>query len=48
MTLDAVAEHAWVIGDDGPIPQYLCWCKRSGVAEESHGSKDNSNIIHTD
>ncbi|CAK9175106.1 unnamed protein product, partial [Ilex paraguariensis] len=29
MTLEAVAEHAWVIGEDGPIPHYLCWCKRN-------------------
>ncbi|KAH7542617.1 serine/threonine-protein kinase GRIK2 isoform X2 [Ziziphus jujuba] len=48
MTLNAIAEHSWVIGDDGPIPQYLCWCKRKSLAEESHGSKDNINIIHTD
>ncbi|PSR89975.1 Serine/threonine-protein kinase [Actinidia chinensis var. chinensis] len=27
MKLEAVAEHAWVIGEEGPIPQYLCWCK---------------------
>ncbi|XP_047330431.1 serine/threonine-protein kinase GRIK1 [Impatiens glandulifera] len=28
MTLAIVAEHPWVIGEYGPIPQYLCWCKR--------------------
>ncbi|KAL3849432.1 hypothetical protein ACJIZ3_011314 [Penstemon smallii] len=28
MTLENVAEHAWVIGEEGPIPQYLCWCKQ--------------------
>ncbi|OIV99336.1 hypothetical protein TanjilG_17146 [Lupinus angustifolius] len=28
MTLSDVAEHSWVIGDDGPIPGYLCWCQR--------------------
>ncbi|KAK4483405.1 hypothetical protein RD792_010591 [Penstemon davidsonii] len=28
MTLENAAEHAWVIGEEGPIPQYLCWCKR--------------------
>ncbi|KAK3206016.1 hypothetical protein Dsin_020062 [Dipteronia sinensis] len=28
MTLKDVAEHTWVVGDDGPIPQYQCWCKR--------------------
>ncbi|KAE8731600.1 Pyridoxine biosynthesis 2 [Hibiscus syriacus] len=29
MTLNDVAEHYWVRGEDGPIPQYLCWCKRN-------------------
>ncbi|KAL4336072.1 hypothetical protein GQ457_07G036200 [Hibiscus cannabinus] len=29
MTLNDVAEHPWVMGEDGPIPQYLCWCKRN-------------------
>ncbi|KAG5140765.1 hypothetical protein JHK84_034533 [Glycine max] len=39
MTLGDVAEHIWVIGDDGPIPGYLCWCKRkSMVTEDSDGS----------
>ncbi|GER57707.1 kinase family protein [Striga asiatica] len=28
MTLENVAQHAWVIGQDGPIPMYSCWCKR--------------------
>lgn len=39
MTLDAVANHTWVIGDDGPIPQFLCWCKRSS-REPSDGNDD--------
>lgn len=48
LTLDAVAEHSWVIGDSGPIPQYLCWCKRKRSAEESDGNKDDdSGITHT-
>eukprot|EP00261_Vitis_vinifera_P035002 XP_019076245.1 PREDICTED: serine/threonine-protein kinase GRIK1 isoform X2 [Vitis vinifera] len=34
MTLDAVAKHAWVIGEEGPIPQYLCWCRRNILLRE--------------
>ncbi|KAF7154227.1 hypothetical protein RHSIM_Rhsim01G0217700 [Rhododendron simsii] len=34
MTLEAVAEHAWVMGEDGPMPQYLCWCKRKKLQTE--------------
>ncbi|KAJ8768721.1 hypothetical protein K2173_023625 [Erythroxylum novogranatense] len=34
MTLDTVANHSWVTGNDGPIPQYLCWCKRSRLPTE--------------
>ncbi|KAG5566743.1 hypothetical protein RHGRI_002325 [Rhododendron griersonianum] len=34
MTLEAVAEHAWVMGEEGPIPQYLCWCKRKKLQTE--------------
>ncbi|KAJ6715771.1 SERINE/THREONINE KINASE FAMILY PROTEIN [Salix koriyanagi] len=44
MTLDAVANHTWVIGDDGSIPQYLCWCKRSSMQREA--SDGNNNGIH--
>lgn len=39
MTLEAVSVHAWVIGEEGPIPRYLCWCKRNRSKEEvSNGS----------
>ncbi|KAE9620551.1 hypothetical protein Lal_00019696 [Lupinus albus] len=34
MTLSDVAEHSWVIGDDGPIPGYLCWCQRKCLERE--------------
>ncbi|KAL2592320.1 hypothetical protein AAZV13_12G062400 [Glycine max] len=40
MTLGAVAEDSWVIGDDGPIPDYLCWCKRKSLGIEDN---DESN-----
>lgn len=29
LTLSAVSEHSWVIGEEGPIAEYLCWCKRN-------------------
>ncbi|XP_059660588.1 serine/threonine-protein kinase GRIK2 isoform X2 [Cornus florida] len=35
MTLKAVAEHAWVVGEEGPIPQYLCWCNRNKLRREA-------------
>ncbi|KAH1067129.1 hypothetical protein J1N35_032116 [Gossypium stocksii] len=34
MTLNGVAEHCWVIGEDRPIPQYLCWCKHNSHPRE--------------
>ncbi|KAL7198165.1 hypothetical protein ACSBR2_020648 [Camellia fascicularis] len=38
MTLGAVSEHAWVVGEEGPIPRYLCWCKRKRLqSDESDG-----------
>lgn len=46
MTLDAVANHTWVIGDDGPIPQFLCWCKRS--SREPSDGNDNGIRNHTE
>ncbi|KAG6762031.1 hypothetical protein POTOM_032516 [Populus tomentosa] len=46
MTLDAVANHTWVIGDDGPIPQFLCWCKRS--SRESSDGNDDGIRNHTE
>ncbi|GKB01188.1 serine/threonine-protein kinase GRIK2 isoform X1 [Tanacetum coccineum] len=43
MTLEAVSLHPWVMGDDGPIPQYLCWCKRNkSLREESNGNKTDA------
>ncbi|GFQ04070.1 serine/threonine-protein kinase grik2 [Phtheirospermum japonicum] len=34
MTLENVAQHAWVIGEHGPIPHHPCWCKRSRLQNE--------------
>uniref|UniRef100_A0A803PWP2 non-specific serine/threonine protein kinase n=2 Tax=Cannabis sativa TaxID=3483 RepID=A0A803PWP2_CANSA len=41
LSLEAIAEHPWVIGDHGPLPQYLCWCKRKRPQEEFDGNKDD-------
>lgn len=38
MTLDAVAGHPWVVQDAGPIPQFICFCKRRSFQEESKKS----------
>ncbi|XP_021645227.2 serine/threonine-protein kinase GRIK2 isoform X2 [Hevea brasiliensis] len=50
MTLDSVASHSWVIGEDGPIPQYLCWCKRNNLRmkPESHMNLTESDDSPTD
>ncbi|KZV35161.1 Geminivirus rep interacting kinase 2 [Dorcoceras hygrometricum] len=31
MTLDDVAQHEWVVGGDGLIVEYSCWCKRNNL-----------------
>ncbi|RDX64189.1 Serine/threonine-protein kinase GRIK2, partial [Mucuna pruriens] len=36
MTLGDVAEDSWIIGDDGPIPEYLCWCKKKSLGIEDN------------
>lgn len=48
ITLHAVAEHPWVIGEDGPIPEFLCQCKRRNSVREnsSHGSECNTNLAN--
>ncbi|KAI3849813.1 hypothetical protein MKW98_026727 [Papaver atlanticum] len=28
-TLNTIAEHPWVLGEEGPIPQHVCRCKRN-------------------
>ncbi|KAJ4970304.1 hypothetical protein NE237_003403 [Protea cynaroides] len=34
LTLDAVARHSWVVEDEGPIPWYLCRCRRGSAQQE--------------
>ncbi|XP_072979186.1 serine/threonine-protein kinase GRIK1-like [Typha angustifolia] len=33
ITLQAVAKHPWVIGEEGPIPEYVCRCRRNSLHE---------------
>lgn len=49
LTLEQVAVHPWVVGDAGPIPQFLCWCKRNKLQREqlSDGSITEA-LINTD
>ncbi|KAL8496682.1 hypothetical protein ACS0TY_020389 [Phlomoides rotata] len=43
MTLEKVAQHPWVIGEYGPLPEYLCWCKRSALLRAlSEGTADTN------
>ncbi|CAH1441613.1 unnamed protein product [Lactuca virosa] len=34
MSLKTVAEHSWVMGDEGRVPEYVCWCKRNKLQRE--------------
>ncbi|KAF9592994.1 hypothetical protein IFM89_019721 [Coptis chinensis] len=34
MTLNDAAGHPWVVEEEGPIPQYICWCRRSSLHRE--------------
>nr|XP_043612007.1 serine/threonine-protein kinase GRIK2-like [Erigeron canadensis] len=34
LTLEKVAAHPWVVGDEGPMPHFLCWCKRNKLRRE--------------
>ncbi|KAD5803473.1 hypothetical protein E3N88_14833 [Mikania micrantha] len=46
MTLEAVALDPWVMGDDGPIPEYLCWCKRNKLQREESAQSKIDTISH--
>ncbi|XP_055834223.1 serine/threonine-protein kinase GRIK1 isoform X1 [Solanum dulcamara] len=34
LTLEDVSQHEWFIGDEGPIPQYPCWCQREKLQKD--------------
>ncbi|KAJ8543921.1 hypothetical protein K7X08_025539 [Anisodus acutangulus] len=34
LTLEGVSQHEWVIGDEGPIPHYSCWCQREKLQKD--------------
>lgn len=34
LSLQMVATHPWVVGDIGPIPKFVCWCKRNKLKGE--------------
>ncbi|MCI60637.1 serine/threonine-protein kinase GRIK1-like [Trifolium medium] len=49
MTLADVAADSWVIGKDGPIPEYFCWCKRKNSEKEDNDeSKQDASLTYTD
>ncbi|XP_022731063.1 serine/threonine-protein kinase GRIK2-like [Durio zibethinus] len=48
MTLNVVAEHSWVIGEDGTIPRYLCWCTRNCYQREESNGRSDTRLTETD
>ncbi|GMH10946.1 hypothetical protein Nepgr_012787 [Nepenthes gracilis] len=49
MTLQDVADHPWVIEEEGQLPEFVCWCKRNSFhGSESEGSREDSQISLTD
>ncbi|KAF5822822.1 putative protein kinase CAMK-CAMKL-LKB family [Helianthus annuus] len=46
LTLEAVASHAWVVGEDGPILEYLCWCRRNRLQRKESGGSQRDIISH--
>ncbi|XP_070024500.1 serine/threonine-protein kinase GRIK2-like isoform X3 [Nicotiana sylvestris] len=46
ITLKSVSEHEWVVGNEGPIPQHLCWCQRKKLQkEESDGRMEDQKDV---
>ncbi|KAI4368785.1 hypothetical protein MLD38_017299 [Melastoma candidum] len=41
-TLEAVSKHVWVIGEDGSIPRYLCWCRRNSLERTELNGTDEA------
>ncbi|CAH2065367.1 unnamed protein product [Thlaspi arvense] len=48
MTLKDVAEHPWVTGEDGAVPEYFCWCKRKAQEEEEEEEEAPNGIETVD
>ncbi|XP_058094435.1 serine/threonine-protein kinase GRIK2 isoform X2 [Magnolia sinica] len=48
IVLEAVAAHPWVVGAGGPIPEYLCWCKRKSFqgTESTQNGKDANATVY--
>ncbi|PHT35166.1 hypothetical protein CQW23_26966 [Capsicum baccatum] len=43
LTLESVSQHIWIIGDEGPIPQYSCWCQRQKLQKDvQEGSAEDT------
>lgn len=34
LTLESVCQHEWFLGDEGPIPQFSCWCQRQKLQKD--------------
>ncbi|XP_043699548.1 serine/threonine-protein kinase GRIK2-like isoform X2 [Telopea speciosissima] len=45
LTLEAVAQHPWVLGNEGPIPQFICRCKRESFPQEESGNRVNGDYM---
>ncbi|CAN4120326.1 unnamed protein product [Withania somnifera] len=39
MTLESVSQLEWVIGDEGPIPKYSCWCQRQKLKKDEQDGR---------
>eukprot|EP00268_Persea_americana_P025322 TRINITY_DN2467_c0_g2_i3.p1 TRINITY_DN2467_c0_g2~~TRINITY_DN2467_c0_g2_i3.p1 ORF type:complete len:186 (-),score=24.76 TRINITY_DN2467_c0_g2_i3:465-1022(-) len=47
IVLEDVAVHPWVVADEGPIPQFLCRCKRMNLkGVESADNNTSADVTH--